>query len=152
MELLGYHILNLGGLLYQLGKARNKICGGKVYLLIQDMKPSSDELTCEKEQVKVDIVDKIRRELTRFPRLDFLKYAFNDYFNKIEDTISETTNDYDFRVTIGSYMEKLSLLKCKRDGENEESFEDKRVSNFLIEWFCSPCCHFGIDSDIDNSE
>ena len=43
-------------------------------------------LTSREERLKIDIGNKIRRELARFPRLDCLEHAFDDYFKQIEET------------------------------------------------------------------
>ena len=46
--------------------------------------PPSDELTRGQKQIKIDINDKIRCELSSFPQLNFLEHAFDDYFKQIE--------------------------------------------------------------------
>ena len=46
--------------------------------------PPSDELTSKQEQIRIDIDDKIRHELARYPRLYILEHAFEDYFKQIK--------------------------------------------------------------------
>ena len=43
------------------------------------IKPTSEELTSEHENVKINIIDKIMRELN-IPRLRFLNDIFRDFF------------------------------------------------------------------------
>ena len=74
---------------------------------IPGRKPPSDELTSEQEQVKVDIVDKIRGVVARFPRLNFLENVFDDYFEQIEDTLKLVVWEPE-NVTVGRYMKNLA--------------------------------------------
>ena len=51
------------------------------------MEPPSVKLTRRQEQIRIDIDDKIWRELRNFLKLNFLEHAFDDYFKQIEKTL-----------------------------------------------------------------
>ena len=84
-EVLGHHLKNLYSVLHELCKTPP---GGKICLHCRrcsnpGVEPPSVELTSEQKQIKINI-NKIRRELARFPRLNFLEEAFDSYFKQIE--------------------------------------------------------------------
>ena len=83
-ELPGHHLENLCGALCHLGKAPldMRIRSGDIPCYSPGMEQPPDELTSEQERVEIDINNKIRRELARFPRFDFLEHAFDDNFHQ----------------------------------------------------------------------
>ena len=74
-ELLGHHLENPYWSLYDLG---NTPLDAEIHMQVSQhsnpgKKPPSVRFTREQKRVKVDIVDKIRRELARFPPRNFFK-------------------------------------------------------------------------------
>ena len=72
-EVLGYQLKNLYSILHDLGETP---LGGKICLHCRrcsnpGIKLPSVELTSEQKQIKININNKIRRELARFPQLNF---------------------------------------------------------------------------------
>ena len=84
---LGYHLENLYSVLRELGETPldGKIC------IIQysnpGKEPRSYELSSEQERIRIDIDDRIRRELARFPKLNLVEHAFDDYFEQTRKTL-----------------------------------------------------------------
>ena len=85
-ELLGHHLENLKSFIIELTKIRvNKVISSHYKdVYSPGMIPPPDKLTSEQELVKIDIDDKIWHELSHFPRLIFLEYAFYGLFGKLK--------------------------------------------------------------------
>ena len=90
----------------------------------------------------IDIDDKIRRELARFPRLDFLEHAFDDHFKQIEETIrlvvAEFIGDFPINITVGRYMKKLALLRFARERQPIISKCIEEIRQYLEKYNCIP--------------
>ena len=114
-ELLGYHIDNLSSFIrYHLTVGPKTDLKHFFPLSIDCRCPStgipSEELTSEQEGVKINIIDKIRREIARFPRLVFLNDIPWDYFRQKEET-PELVVGRSSNITVGLYMKNLALLR-----------------------------------------
>ena len=121
-ELLGQHLENLRDVLYFL----NTLPLEEKYLYehirpysIQDTKPLLGRLPSWVAgwlgQSVIDIDVCVRCELARFPRLNFLEHAFDDFFRQIKKPLrlvfDKPIDDLPFDVTVGRYMKELALLR-----------------------------------------
>ena len=100
-----------------------KICSSIIQCSNPGKEPPSDELTSEQERVKIDIDDKIRRELPHFPRLYFLEHAFEDYFKQLfKKKAPKLLNKLHIRFyeyfTVGYYTKELAKLRREREDQD----------------------------------
>ena len=84
----------------------------------------------------VDIVDRIRKEFERFPRIAFFVRAFEGYFDQIEKTIELTCrkDDKDFpircEISVGHYllvMQRVRKGPKKKESESESDDEESDI-------------------------
>ena len=108
-----------------------------------------------RKQIGINIGGCIRFELKRFPRLNFLEYAFDDYDKQIAKTLKLVVTDpllsHEWDYSLGCYMKQLASLrherkswpiisKCIEEIRQEiEKYDDRirstiqRINNLFIE-------------------
>ena len=74
----------------------------------------------------IDIDYKVMDELKRFPRLDVLEHAFDDYFKQIRKSLSldvhRCIDGHERKISVGEYLMKLALLRRERKNAFREEF------------------------------
>ena len=115
-KLIRYHLENLYNAFYELGETPldGEICSRIIQCSNPGKEPPSDEFTSSIDRwtgpIITDIINKFRYELSRFPRLIFLEQAFEDYFDRIKETIWHVINEdiggFGWNGTVDCYIKK----------------------------------------------
>ena len=91
----------------------------------------------------IDINLKIKRVLMGFPRLNILEYAFDDYFEQIEETLKLIVNRHNGiygNVTVGRYMEELAKLRREPEVQSIISKCIEEIKKELEKYGLSSIC------------
>ena len=118
-ELLGHYLENLQNFLCDLFKDLNlTICENlKTYYSLGKKPPPAglpSYVYRWLDEIPINIEDKIRRQLARFPILKFLGDAFDGFFKEIRETLylAGAIRRYDCYqdVTVGCYLKQIAWL------------------------------------------
>ena len=97
------------------------------------MEPPLVEHSREHMHKWIDINKTIMRELVCFPRLYFLKRAFNDYFKQTRKTlrliVHTRTDNYEWDISVVEYLMKLAAHRGFRVWDvHDKLSEDEKSS------------------------